>query len=66
MIKQAKIARYNEHVLVKYQIYNSIFLTLPFDAINKTGVMLPLFHDICKDGFDNKKNPGNGTQSKRK
>ena len=57
MIKQAKIARYNEHVLVKYQIYNSIFLTLPFDAINKTGVMLPLFHDICKDGFDNKKNP---------
>lgn len=57
MIKQAKIARYNEHVLVKYQIYNSIFLTLPFDEINKTGVMLPLFHDICKDGFDNKKNP---------
>ena len=57
MIKQAKIARYNEHVLVKYQIYNSIFLTLPFDAINKTGVMLPLLHDMCKDGFDNKKNP---------
>ena len=57
MIKQSKIARYNEHVLVKYQIYNSIFLTLPFDAINKTGVMLPLFHDMCKSGFNNKKNP---------
>ena len=57
MIKQAKLARYNEHVLVKYQIYNSIFLTLPFDAINKTGVMLPLFHDMCKSGFINKKNP---------
>ncbi|MDP3312710.1 phosphoenolpyruvate carboxylase [Lutibacter sp.] len=57
MIKQAKLARYNEHVLVKYQIYNSIFLTLPFDTINKTGVMLPLFHEMCKNGFQNKKNP---------
>jgi len=57
MIKQSKIARYNEHVLVKYQIYNSIFLTLPFDSINKTGVMLPLLHDMCKEGYTSKKNP---------
>jgi len=57
MIKQSKLARYNENVLVKYQIYNSIFLTLPFDSINKTGVMLPLLHDLCKEGYNAKKNP---------
>jgi phosphoenolpyruvate carboxylase len=32
-------------------------MTLPFDTITKTGVLLPLFHDICKNGFSNKKNP---------
>jgi len=57
MHKQPKLTRFNENVLAKYQIYNSIFMTLPFDAISKTGVLLPLFHDICKKGFSNKKNP---------
>jgi phosphoenolpyruvate carboxylase len=57
MHKQPKLTRFNEHVLSKYQIYNSIFMTLPFDTISKTGVLLPLFHDICKNGFIDKKNP---------
>jgi len=57
MHKQPKLTRFNENVLAKYQIYNSIFMTLPFDAIGKTGVLLPLFHEICKNGFKNKKNP---------
>ena len=52
-----KIARFNENVLSKYQIYNSIFITLPFDDINDTGVMLPLFHKVCKNGFKNGENP---------
>jgi phosphoenolpyruvate carboxylase len=57
MHKQPKYTRFNENVLAKYQIYNSIFMTLPFDTITKTGVLLPLFHSICKEGFSNKKNP---------
>ena len=57
MHKQPKLKRFNENVLAKYQIYNSIFMTLPFDAISKTGVLLPLFHDVCKNGFGNKLNP---------
>jgi phosphoenolpyruvate carboxylase len=48
---QPKLARFNTAVLNKYQIYNSIFMTLPFDAITKTGVLLPLFHETCKKGF---------------
>ncbi len=57
MHKQPKLTRFNENVLSKYQIYNSIFMTLPFDSITKTGVLLPLFHDVCKEGFSSKKNP---------
>ena len=52
-----KLTRFNDNVLSKYQIYNSIFCTLPFDTIDNTGVLLPLFHKICKKGFKNEKNP---------
>jgi phosphoenolpyruvate carboxylase len=52
-----KLTRFNDNVLSKYQIYNSIFMTLPFDTISNTGVLLPLFHEICKKGFENGDNP---------
>jgi len=52
-----QLTRFNDNVLSKYQIYNSIFITLPFDTINNTGVLLPLFHKICEKGFKNGKNP---------
>ncbi len=46
-----KIERFNQNVLSKYPIYNSVFLTLPFDAIDNTGVLLPLFSEVCDTGF---------------
>ena len=52
-----KLTRFNQNVLSKYQIYNSIFMTLPFDAVTKTGVLLPLFHETCKKGFNNGDDP---------
>ncbi|MFD0993815.1 phosphoenolpyruvate carboxylase [Tenacibaculum geojense] len=57
MSAQPKLVRFNENVLSRFQIYNSIFMTLPFDAISKTGVLLPLFHDACKQGFNEGKDP---------
>lgn len=54
---QPKLTRFNQNVMSKYQIYNSIFMTLPFDAITKTGALLPLFHETCEKGFANKDNP---------
>ncbi|WP_044402687.1 phosphoenolpyruvate carboxylase [Lacinutrix sp. Hel_I_90] len=54
---QPKLTRFNQNVLSKYQIYNGIFMTLPFDTISKTGVLLPLFHETCKKGFENGDNP---------
>jgi len=52
-----KLKRFNENVLSKYQIYNSIFSTLPFDGVDNTGVLLPLFHKVCEKGFKIGKNP---------
>lgn len=52
-----KIARFNEYVMSKYQIYNSIFMNLPYDTTTNTGMYLPLFHEVCKTGFEKGKTP---------
>jgi phosphoenolpyruvate carboxylase len=52
-----KIERFNQNVLSKFHIYNSVFITLPFDAIDNTGVLLPLFAEVCDHGFKNKLSP---------
>jgi len=57
MPTQPKLTRFNQNVLSKYQIYNSIFMTLPFDSITKTGALLPLFHETCQKGFANQDDP---------
>ena len=57
MSTQPKLTRFKQNVLSKYQIYNSIFMTLPFDTITKTGVLLPLFHETCEKGFAQGDNP---------
>jgi phosphoenolpyruvate carboxylase len=57
MPTQPKLTRFNQNVLSKYQIYNSIFMTLPFDSITKTGALLPLFHETCQKGFANEDDP---------
>ena len=57
MYTPTKIERFNENVRLKYQIYNSVFITLPFDAIDNTGVLLPLFSDFCDKGFKDQKSP---------
>ena len=48
---QPKSKRFNQNVLTKYQIYNSIFITLPFDNISNTGVLMPLLKSECEKGF---------------
>lgn len=57
MSVEPKLVRFKQNVLSKYQIYNSIFMTLPFDTITKTGVLLPLFHETCKKGFEKGDDP---------
>ncbi len=53
MYSLPKIERFNQHVWLKYKLFNSVFITLPFDEIDNTGVLLPLFSEVCENGFKN-------------
>ena len=57
MARKPKIERFNQRVLSKYQIYNNLFLTLPFSSLKKTSILLPLFTDFCKSQYKNNNDP---------
>ena len=63
MRKLTKKERFNDKVLSRYQVYNSIFSTLPYESIANTGVMLPLFEKICIEGYENNNNPSEIVES---
>lgn len=48
---------FQELVDLKYQVYNGLFLTLPFDNIEQTGMLLPLFHDYAVKQLAENKTP---------
>jgi phosphoenolpyruvate carboxylase len=41
---------FNNEVVSRFELYNSLFLTLPFYKIKDTGTLLPLFIKSCEDG----------------
>ena len=57
MRKLTKLERFKDKVLSRYDVYNNVFLTLPFESINDTGRLLPLFSKYCVDGFNKDLSP---------
>ena len=57
MARKLQIERFDEVFRSKYQVYNSLFLTLPFKTIKDTSLMLPLFADACVKGFEQQRTP---------
>ena len=57
MNKLTKRERFEEKVLSRYHVYNSVFATLPYDLISDTGQLLPILTAMCKNGFKNKSQP---------
>lgn len=51
MARKTKAERFNDYVVSKFEIYNSLFLKLPFDSIPQTSLLLPLFSDFCAKGY---------------
>ena len=43
---------FEESVELNFQLYNSLFLTLPLDGIQQTGHLLPLLSRACQQGLD--------------
>ena len=51
------LQNFQNSVGLKFQLYNSLFLSLPFYGIDKTGILLSLFGSECEDGYAHDKNP---------
>jgi phosphoenolpyruvate carboxylase len=48
---------FNNEVVSRFELYNSLFLTLPFYKIKDTGTLLPLFIKSCEDGVKKNETP---------
>ena len=53
----SKEATFKNEVTTKFDLYNSLFLTLPFYQVKKTGLALPYFFDHCEAGISNNIRP---------
>ncbi|MDR6783598.1 phosphoenolpyruvate carboxylase [Pedobacter africanus] len=55
--KGQRESTFNNEVVSRFELYNSLFLTLPFYKIKDTGTLLPLFIKYCEDGVNNHETP---------
>jgi phosphoenolpyruvate carboxylase len=51
------LQQFKNNVGIKFQLYNSLFTSLPFHRIEKTGIMLTLFLSFCEDSYKKKLSP---------
>src|SRR5450432_1163265 len=51
------LQHFKNYVGIKFQLYNSLFTSLPFHRIEKTGILLSLFLNICEEGYKKKLSP---------
>jgi phosphoenolpyruvate carboxylase len=57
MAQKTKLERFENEVISRFQLYNSVFSTLPYSHISKTATLLPFFSECCTNGFDQNKTP---------
>lgn len=48
---------FTREVLTRFELYNSLFLTLPFYQVKDTGILLPFFTAHCEKGVAQLKSP---------
>ncbi|MDQ7948911.1 MAG: phosphoenolpyruvate carboxylase [Pedobacter sp.] len=48
---------FNNEVISRFELYNSLFLTLPFYKVKDTGTLLPLFIKSCEEGVKKQETP---------
>ncbi len=57
MDQSKRIEEFNKLVSTKFNIYNSLFLNLPYGKAIHVGLLIPLMHDACKKGLALGQNP---------
>jgi len=48
---------FNHEVVTRFELYNSLFQTLPFYQVKDTGILLPFFSSHCEKGTVNQLSP---------
>jgi phosphoenolpyruvate carboxylase len=51
------LQQFKNQVGIKFQLYNSLFTSLPFHRIEKTGILLSLLLTFCEEGYKKKQSP---------
>ncbi|MBL0334961.1 MAG: phosphoenolpyruvate carboxylase [Chitinophagaceae bacterium] len=51
------LQHFRSEVGLKYQLYNSLFTSLPFHRIEKTGILLSLLSNNCEEGYKKNQSP---------
>ena len=51
------VQQFQSEVGLKFQLYNSLFTSLPFHRIEKTGILLALFLTNCEEGYARGQSP---------
>jgi phosphoenolpyruvate carboxylase len=51
------LPQFKNLVGIKFQLYNSLFTSLPFHRIEKTGILLSLLLTVCEEGYLKKQSP---------
>ena len=57
MQQQERLAEFKKSVQNKFNVYNSLFLNLPYENIENVGMLIPLLLDQAEKGLSNGLNP---------
>ncbi|QCX54215.1 phosphoenolpyruvate carboxylase [Elizabethkingia sp. JS20170427COW] len=57
MKTEEKIQKFRQIVKNKFQIYNSLFMSLPYDEMSNIGMLLPFLYEESKIGYSQGKSP---------
>ncbi len=57
MKKKLRVNEFEKLVKNKFNVYNSLFLNLPFRKISNVGMLIPLLHHLSKQGLESAKDP---------
>lgn len=57
MIHDQRAEKFRQIVENKFQIYNSLFMSLPYDKMTNIGMLLPFLYEESKNGYQKGKTP---------
>lgn len=57
MVRNQRLEKFRQVVENKFQIYNSLFMGLPYDKIGNVSMLLPFLYEESKNGYQEGKSP---------